>query len=318
MKNVRSILFTILASFSVYTFSSEKSPIEERILFSNDLALNAHIYLISAAQGVRSLPTNLSNEELKQANTALTRYKQDTAQRRFHIVRAEGHVATMTANLYSNMDINSQECIDSCIVLKQFMPIYQKYIWPQQNQTNTDWIENAKPRLQQYGAEIEDQLNQLFQTAIIPNEHKVDLVDYIDRGATTSGRTPNTLLSSTDEGYRDWHALEMIFHEIAHTYASGRSSPLRKGIAGKFNSEALKKHRRIWHAIHFYTVGYVTKEVISDVAPNYTTYAITNNVYGRSWSIYLPLIQKHWTRYLRGELSMDQALEYIASDLSGS
>jgi len=321
MSDIKNILLSLLLLVSHVAISDEGSPIEntpieQRIQFSNDLSLNAHIYLVSLAQGARTLPLTLTAYELKQTNDAIEQYRKEVNQNGFHIVRSDSHVATMTSNLYKDTGLDGSACVDSCIALKQFLPVYQNYVWPDQQKINHAWIRNAETKLKHYGIEIEHQLKSAFDTTLIPTTHQIDLVDFIENGATTSGRSPNTLISSTNLEYRDWFALEMVFHEIAHTYASGKASPLRKTIAKTFNKEVLQRHQMIWHAIHFYTVGFVVKAVLSKAEPGYPTYGVQNNVYDRSWSVYLPLIETHWTKYLQGQLSMEKALESIAADLA--
>lgn len=168
-----------------------------------------------------------------------------------------------------------------------------------------------------YSEEIEKRLKGLFQSELITkNIHLVDVVykPGTKQGAYTSGRNGQTIINSTSKDYQSWFSLEMICHEISHAVSLGRESKLRKLISSVFKLNGLEGEIGIWHPIQFYTVGEVVKETISGKVPNYMPYANYNGLYKGSWH-YENIIIKYWKPYIKGNVTMEIAIDNIAKQL---
>lgn len=98
----------------------------------------------------------------------------------------------------------------------------------------------------------------------------LDLIPYVSRaGAYTISF--HTVMSSMRADYRN-HALEMAFHEAAHT------SPMSDRIK-QVAQDALARHgvenRRFWHYLQFYAIGRATQSVLGD---DYVPYHVANGL----------------------------------------
>lgn len=139
---------------------------------------------------------------------------------------------------------------------------------------------------------------------------RIDLVPYVSRaGAYTISF--HTVMSSLREDYRN-HALEMVFHEAAHT------SPMTDRIKQVAN-EALERHgiqnRRFWHYLQFYAIGRAAQSVLGE---DYVPYHVANGLdQRRSARPYYAAIEAVWDDYDTLSERADAAIALIASQQPG-
>jgi hypothetical protein len=98
--------------------------------------------------------------------------------------------------------------------------------------------------------------------------------------------------------------------------ATSYGSKLRQAVLTELVRRHGSRDSMLWHAVQFYTVGAVVQDVLrrhGELA--YQPYADRNGVYGRGWSPFLPLLQRHWLRYLQGEISMADAVRDMVAGL---
>lgn len=276
--------------------------------FYNEISLNAHFYLIDLALRGDSLPDELLSEP--SSLNAFKAYTDITSLPRFHPLFSNNHIAHTSSLLISGKLLQNETCSSLCSKLDSFIPVYEASIWSDIERQNAQWITSSRRLLEQYATPIYDRLNRYFAVDIAPTSHRFYVVDNTVRGAFTSGRAPSTVMSSGNEEYQGFNALEMIFHEMVHTYGASRSSPLRAAISAQFGDDD-KAPSDLWHLIHFYTVGYAVKTILSDAGIDYMPYADEYGLYSGRWLTPSILVKTYWTPYLEGQVSMQEALANI-------
>ena len=287
---------------------------EPNIKFHNDIRINAHTFLIEVALGSKELPKEIKDK--KETIEAVNAYSAIVSSPRFHLLFSNNEVAELTSILINSNSLKGSHCPSLCSTLLKFIPIFEASSWNLIHSENEQWIQNSNELLKKYGSKIESQLTEYFGTQLIPKLHNIYVVENINKGATTSGRKPLTIMSSTNSEYQNFNALEMIYHEVAHTYATSRDGAFRGAIKEVFGGELVP--RDFWHVIHFYTVGFTVKKVLSEEGLNYKTYAYSYGLYTGRWSESAELIEKYWISYLEGRKTMKEALydmkNYLASN----
>jgi hypothetical protein len=307
-----------MASYSTPLITAQEIQRWNGIVFNSNLEVNFHHFLYELARDDKYFQSilnseNLTQHEIKTLKESVTLYKNQLGKR--HILFSRGEIPQMTNVVLTrqNLDINTS-ISNAFLSSKQ---IYLNYFWEKHNLQNKIWTENLIPKLEHYGDSISKKLTFLFQSElVIGNSHRVDVVYKagLTQGAYTSGRNRQTVINSANEDYQNWYSLEMTFHEISHAISLSRDSKLRRVISSIFKSNGLESGIGIWHPIQFFTIGEVTREVISDQAPNYVPYAMHNNLFEKSWDYENILIQ-FWNPYIDGKVTMETAVENIAKQL---
>ncbi|HXA48205.1 MAG TPA: hypothetical protein VNW52_11295, partial [Burkholderiaceae bacterium] len=192
---------------------------------------------------------------------------------------------------------------DLMTVLNGVAPIYAQCIWAAQNQANLAWIQQVRKLDAAYGAEIqahiEHDLAHAFPSTPIRDDIVVASGDWA--GAYTTEEPPQSVLPSGNEDYQGLASLEMLYHEASHIYVTDTVSD---EIDADLKAMQRSDHG-LWHAVQFYTVGEVVKNVLKRRADlDYQPYAQKNRVYTRGWSAYVPLLEGPWQSYLQGSVSM--------------
>ena len=301
-----------LCTLLVFSFITavEAAP---NISFQNEARINAHTLLIEVALGHRLLPENIKHR--KEVEEAVKAYTAVVSTPRFHLLFSNNDAAELSSMLLNSASLEQSHCPSLCSTLQNFMPVFETTLWQPLHASNALWINKAKVLLQKYGNEIEVKLNEYFNTPLIPLSHTIYVVENIDKGATTSGRQPTSIMSSGNAEYQQFKALEMIYHEVAHTYASSRKGKFRKTVNDVFGDSALVP-RDLWHAIHFYTVGYAVQSVLNEEGLHYTPYAHTNGLYTGRWSEVDEYIEAYWVPYLEGKRTMKEALNEMKQHIA--
>lgn len=316
----------ILCLVALWLLASAASAHQDRwqqLDFDSDPALNQHFFLYQLARSEERFAQQVSDNlvlapaQRQALVAAVEAYRPFASNPRIHILRSDTELSAVTAALMARRGL-PEECPTLCKPFRETAAVYRTRFWPQQEQMNAHWVATLTPRLEKHGEAIAQRLSRLLQTPLVEQRHRVDLVPDFPRGATTSGRSAHTLITSQSEEYRGWFALEMLFHEVAHTRATGRGSPLRVALNRRLGDRLAGNHRHLWHALHFYTVGQVVKSRLQASGVDYETYAQIHGVYDHGWKPYVPLMEKYWAPYLNGNTTMEKALTNLVAALPDS
>ncbi|WP_445358951.1 hypothetical protein [Microbulbifer sp. ANSA005] len=293
------------------------------VKFKNELLLNLHLYLYELARD-KDLHNDLkegrtlSVEEQEIFDLVIGEYRKYGAGKNIHIIRSNSEISDLTALLLSHHAVK-QGSVENILYthLNNLTTIYKAKLWPVHEARNLNWYQNLKSKLDVYGDRVSSSLEKLFDEKLVLDEHTVNIVykPGMRQGATTSGRSFQTIINSTYSEYTDWYAFEMFFHEISHANGVGRNSKLQRVINKEFSRLGLDNHKGIWHPIQFYTVGEIVKKVISEDDSEYVPYAEIRGLYSGHWD-YKVLLDKYWKPYLDGKVSMEVAISNIAVALS--
>jgi hypothetical protein len=200
-------------------------------------------------------------------------------------------------------------------VLNSAAPIYAQCIWAAQNQINLTWIKQVKALNATYGAEIQARIEHdlAHPFAATPIRDDVVVTSGTVTGAYTGDEPLQTVIPSDWEEYQGLASLEMIYHEASHIHVTDT-------VMDEINTDIKATQRaddhNLWHAVQFYTVGEVVKDVLKSRANlDYQPYAEKNGVYARGWSAYVALLEGPWQTYLLGKTTMQDALKMMVGKL---
>jgi hypothetical protein len=133
-------------------------------------------------------------------------------------------------------------------------------------------------------------------------------------GAYTSSEAPmQTVMPSARADYQGLAALEMLYHEATHMRVNQR---LIDAIDASLRATGRPDDDRLWHAVHFYTVGEAVKQVLPARGIGYVTYADRAGLYAiPAFSPYYPLLASVWQPYLQGKASFQDSTRGLVDAL---
>jgi hypothetical protein len=198
--------------------------------------------------------------------------------------------------------------------LARVAPVYARCLWPAQDRTNRAWIARAEALEGRYGPAIQPRLERVFG-ARFPAAIRDDVV--VNTGTFTGAYTdeppPQTVLPSGWPEYDGLAALEMIWHEAAHT---GPVDRLDEMITAEARATGRAEPEGLWHAALFYAVGDQVADVLKrDGGIDYTPYADRNGVYAHAWAAWLPLLRIDWQAWNDGQGTMEGAVRAMVAKL---
>ncbi|HYC92300.1 MAG TPA: hypothetical protein VEO54_24035 [Thermoanaerobaculia bacterium] len=184
-------------------------------------------------------------------------------------------------------------------------PAYRAKLWKQDDATNRFWTAVAVTMLREAGAEVGAEIAKVYGTTW-PKRIDVEVAPYCDEyGAATPDAHEGkylTVVSSTDPGYQQFHALEMMFHEPMHHFDQAMFREL---------SQAGKAPRNLSHALLFYTAGEVTRRALAKRGVVYKP--VADEVAARAWKELIAPIEQHWKPVLDGTRSRAEALKALVT-----
>jgi len=322
--NLAAFLFASLLSLSLEARTSQEpdnvrfnelSDSTAKLIFTSNINVNLHHFLYEMARDEKqfslllSTPT-LSKEQRAEYSVVVDFYKENYINNNVDLYWSNSELAAFTSKLNNRRKVDDSNS-ELVYIFNKLLPTYKKTLWMQHLKSNARWYNALSPKLNSYGEKIKTSLELLFQSPLVAIEqHPIDVVYKagIRQGAHTSGRTPHTMINSTNNDYADWASLEMVFHEVSHAVAVNRQSKLSQLIKKEFNNLDIK----IWHPILFYTVGDVVKKTIAERHDNYISYATKNDLYYKGWGVRESTLITYWQPYLEGKLTMEQAIKNIA------
>jgi hypothetical protein len=117
---------------------------------------------------------------------------------------------------------------------------------------------------------------------------------------TTIGPPPHATISIED---REWAAVEIVFHEFSHILVL----PLQRQIAKAFG-ERIRDHGVLWHVVQFYLTGAAVQDVLASKGTSYTPYLYATGLFDRAWGRYRKAVETNWGPYVRGTISLEEAI----------
>ena len=198
--------------------------------------------------------------------------------------------------------------------LRQAAPVYRTCFWDGHLTAARERLATVVPLLLTHGPSLIETLSAHYD-APWPRSIRVDVVSFASyAGANTAaGRTvdPHMQISSIDPSLEGLSGLELLLHEASHeVFGPGR------GLVGATISDVSRElgvdsPRDLWHAMSFFTTGYVQSAAMAEVGVEYSPYWLHTGLMSRAWPEYLEPIQTHWPPYLNGEVDARTAVERI-------
>jgi len=280
--------------------------------------MNLHAFLLDASIRKRALSSYIwvatpSDTDSKTLTDAIAFYRANYAERDLLLDDTMASIKR-TLSVDDNRRDASRLNLPPALtpVLNGVSQIYAHCLWPAQDESNRDWIRQVQVLNAKYGADVQASIEYYLDHPFQQTQIRVDLV--VATGSRNGGYTDTqTILPSGQSSYQGLAALEMLYHEATHIEVADT-------VINVIDAELKAAHRsgdELWHAVQFYTVGEMVKDVLKRKGSlDYQTYADKNGVYTRGdWSIYHAAIDAEWRPYLHGEVTMQQAIRRIVNKL---
>jgi hypothetical protein len=325
LKNLRKLFIMVAALFftGIAHAAPDTSAHRAQFEFHSSFLMNLHSFLLDAAKHKGKLQSEAwqlapTDAEMKVLSEIVAFYQANyvTRDALFDESMIEIKIALSVAD-DSRQDVAGLDLpADLSEQLRKAAPIYARCLWLSQDKINRDWIDQIKVLDTRYGAEIqagvEHYLAHEFPTG--PVREDVVVADGEWAGAYTTSEPMQTVISSGNPGYQGLAALEMLYHESSHIHVT---DTVRDVIADDLKARGQPPESALWHAVQFYTVGEVTREVLKRRGNiDYQPFALKNGVYTHGvWAAYLTLIQTSWVQYMRGDIDMHEALIQMVDKL---
>jgi hypothetical protein len=272
--------------------------------------VNLHQRLMQEAMYGDPPPSALSGAEMERWKGFVDRYRLFVA-RRDPIHNAE-LIALNRALSDSPDELPAAVPEAAAAVLRDAMPLYEPQ-WVIDDRVNRFWIAAARPLLESAGEELATAHEDVYPRPF-PTEIRVDVSPLAgEYGAYTvgEGAVAHTVMSSTDPGYKEFFALEMLFHEPSHAIVGPNSrDAVGEDLARGQRETGLRAPPGLWHAILFYTSGELTRRALARRGiSDYQPFII--GMYERAYSRFRASLEKHWQDYLDGEATRAEAIREI-------
>jgi len=194
--------------------------------------------------------------------------------------------------------------------LERLMPIYRSHWWPAHDRSNRDWIAAVRPLLDRYGAALNQAISRAYDVTQPDNPVWVDVsVRSHALGAYETGPVTHVVISSIDDSYRGYAALEMLFHERSHAWGGALARP----IFAAAGAQGVKVPPQLPHAVLFYTAGELTARELKSHGIDYTHYAHAGIYTAMCGAGCEQKIATHWTPHLEGKQSIAEALSALVA-----
>jgi hypothetical protein len=276
--------------------------------FHSNAWLNLHHILLSKGEGA-PLPPDMPEPERTAWAAGIEFYAPYSKRSLFNDELIAIKEALRTAEGRTSLD-GSQ--IDGGVrtMLERLMPIYQKHWWPAHDRTNREWIAAVRPLIDRHGAAINQAITRAYDVTMPDNPVWVDVsVQAGSLGAYEAGPVTHVMISSVDSGYRQYKALEMLFHERSHAWGRVIVAP----IVSAADELGVKVPPQLPHAVLFYTAGELTARELKAHGIEYTHFAypvIYTNMCGSDCA---NRISVHWTPHLEGRRSIAESLSALVA-----
>jgi hypothetical protein len=194
--------------------------------------------------------------------------------------------------------------------LERAAPAYRALWWPKHDAANRRWIAAVQPLLAQQGDSAAAWEARAFGVGWSDTPVRVDVTAYANwAGAYTTEDPGHVTVSSLNSDTQEAEAFETLFHEVLHTM----DRPLFEQYRAATRTQGKRMLRNPTHPFIFYTAGEVTRRLF----PGYVPFAEAAGLWERAQDLgaMRPLLRRHWQRWLDGQITRDEALRRIATDL---
>ncbi|KAF7781223.1 hypothetical protein PRUB_b0376 [Pseudoalteromonas rubra] len=305
------------APVSAQTSESHWQCNEQTLEFNNRAEDNLHAYLSFLARNPSALPSKLNAQDRQKWHAAIEQYQLHTSQPRFHPLFSDSVLSELTEHLFdTNSAVTDLPVNDLTRGYFAVMSSYRDEIWPQHQAQNQAWTAQSIALLDEYGEQVCSRLNEIFGTdVIVAQQHRVLTVarPFTHAGAFTSGRNLITFINTYQAGFNDWFALEMLFHEVAHT--SFPDSPLYQALESRAKQQGKQAaFKSLWHPMLFYIVGEATRQALAAQGHTFVPYAHWKGLY-KNRPEPLAKLTQYWQPYMAGQVSQQQAINNLIEAL---
>ncbi len=196
------------------------------------------------------------------------------------------------------------------------MEVYARSWWPEHDRANREWVVGVLREARRYEDEYV-RVSELSYGGVWPDRRvRVDASAYANwQGGYTSNRPTHVVIWSTDPGVQGLYALELVYHEVAHT--SSLATPNREALDSAFAAVGKEPPANLWHAMIFYTSGSTTRRIAEERGlPAHVPYMVREGLvdFG-GWTGLWPALEEHWGPFLAGRSTRALALAGLARDL---
>jgi hypothetical protein len=197
-------------------------------------------------------------------------------------------------------------------VLSSAAPIFRKYWWPAEHQSNVTWIASQRALVHDLGPRLAAALTRDLQQPWPTKPIRVDVCYYVPEiGFAFTTLPPHITYASGDPSHQGLIGFELLFHEASHTFADVETDAL---------SRACRVHGKdcgdLWHTLLFYTSGVELGRLLPpDKRAGFAPYADKYGLYTHGdWTRYHQVLETDWQVYLDGKKSFNAAIEDMATD----
>lgn len=285
----------------------------ERFALYNDFRTNLHDYLYW--HGMRFPPRDTANACLGTLpDTQQRAWRNAVSFYLAHMSRRHHRTEPLMRTLryeHAHLDAPPPATNPDTLALVQRLldaaaPAYKACWWPAHQARNQAWIDALTPKLDAHGDTLAARLSRAYLMPW-PGQMPIDIVGYGSWSGANTITDPNHIfMSSTNRGLKDFSALEMVFHETAHTLTGPGYGPVVVALEAAAPADQ-EIDRSVWHAVLFYTAGYLTQQRLAhEGRPGYTMYMMDGRGVYRE---HHERLASHWRPYLDGTVSLETAAQ---------
>jgi hypothetical protein len=197
-------------------------------------------------------------------------------------------------------------------VLSGAAPMFRKYWWPAQRQSNQEWIASQLARVHDLGPRLAAAMTRDLRQPWPARPIHVDVCYYVPEiGYAFTILPPHITYASGDPSHQGLIGFELLFHEASHTFADVETEALSRACRAQG-----KDCGDLWHTLLFYTSGVELGRVLpADERATFTPYADKYGLYTRGdWTRYHRVLTMDWQPYLDGKTTFDAAIRSMATD----
>ena len=186
--------------------------------------------------------------------------------------------------------------------LESAAPVYRKVWWTRHDRANQSRIRDLQAMVREHGKPIAAFLSKAWDQTWPAEGRAIEICAYANWAGGYSTDGGLIVVGSLDPGTSGSEGLETIFHEAMHQWDDDFQGVISR-VAQRVNAPV---PRSLSHSLIFYTAGYAVAKEIRGHKP----YADTAGVWERGL-FSRQRIEVEWTPYLKGERSMEEALEKL-------
>ena len=198
-------------------------------------------------------------------------------------------------------------------VLRSAGPVFKKYLWQGQDESNKKWITEQKILVEEIAPQMVAGLEKLYGADWPHDKLRIDLSGSYTHwaGAYTTSNPNHIVISSTRKGYKGPRGLEMVFHESSHLMLEAEEGLIPETIAKNCAARGVPVPKNLWHAILFYTSGELTRRILEKRGLTHELFMIRNGVF----EDYHQVLSAHWPGYMDGRNDIATVIDAIIADL---